>query len=262
MYFKLSKIHREDKKEQYRVNLICSVIYGMILHQGYLQLRPSEVHSTIADRILKEAGWLTKHHLKIKDFTREKNIGDCLFENVAGQLPEGISVSEELRQKVVLFMKENSQNYQPFFAAELAPLVTSLADNSSSSSSSGALNSSSTGTNLETMQEPANSHFRDTKLLVGDGDDEKSLTFEDWADYLDKMGKPQVWATTLEIRALADMSIDRLFSCNLKQSILFTMKPPMVKRSSYTISMITILNLVFPSKARGPKIFLQGSRTK
>jgi predicted nuclease with TOPRIM domain len=201
LHFKLSKIRHEDKKEQYRVNLICSVIYGLILNQCYLHLRPSEAHSIIADRILKEAGWLTKYHLKIKDFTRKENIGDCLFENIAGQLPEGVSLSQELRQKVVQFMKDNSQTYRPFFAAKLATPVASLADNSSTSSSSRALNSSS----VEIMKEPASSNLRDAKLLVGDGDHEKSLTFENWADYLDKMGKPQVWATTLEIRALADM---------------------------------------------------------
>jgi hypothetical protein len=205
LHFKLSKIRCEDKKEQYRVNLICSVIYAMILNQCYLQLRPSETPSIIADRILKEAGWLTKHHLKIKDFTREENIGDCLFENIAGQLPEGVSHSQELRQKVVQFMNDNSQIYRLFFAAKLATPVASLAGNSNSSNSSRTLNFASTGTNMETIQEPAGANLHDMKLLVGDGDDKKSLTFENWPDYLHKMGKPQVWATTLEIRALADM---------------------------------------------------------
>lgn len=100
-----------------------------------------------------------KYNLILKDFTIE--LGDCLFDNIIGQLAINDS-PVKLRQDLVEFMKAHSSE----FAIKL-------------------------------------DFTKDNELIFGDGSN--YVSYFNWNDYLEKMALPTVWATELEIQALAYM---------------------------------------------------------
>jgi hypothetical protein len=65
--------------------------------------------SILANKLSRQIGWLSEYGLDAEDFTIK--IGDCLFDNVVAQLPSGSPSSQQLRQNVVRFLSEHSDEY-------------------------------------------------------------------------------------------------------------------------------------------------------
>jgi hypothetical protein len=164
LYHQLSSFMRGshslgDRKEQYRLNIICSLIRWALQEKIYLASIKESHNSILASKLSKQSDWLAKYGLETEDFTYI--IGDCLFDNVAAQLSGDEVTSSKLRQDVVQFMRKQSEKYstQP--------------------------------------------DYEENMVLMGEG--KVAVLFEDWSQYLECMKTPQVWATELEIQALAAM---------------------------------------------------------
>ncbi|MGH2613041.1 MAG: hypothetical protein ACRDFB_08355, partial [Rhabdochlamydiaceae bacterium] len=98
-----------DRKEQYRLNIVSSIIQWALQERIYRASKNDSAHLILASRLLKQIGWLAKYQLKPEDFT--KKLGDCLFDNIIAQLPSSTITSQELRESVVQFMREHSEGY-------------------------------------------------------------------------------------------------------------------------------------------------------
>ncbi len=157
--FKSGLLSSGSRKEQYRLNIICSLIRWALQEKFYLESIKESHNSILASKLSKQSGWLGKYGLETEDFTRI--IGDCLFDNVAAQLSEDEVTSSKLRQDVVQFMRKQGEKYS---------------------------------TQID---------YKESHLNVGEA--RVAVLFEDWSQYLERMNTSQVWATELEIEALAAM---------------------------------------------------------
>lgn len=124
LYVQIGSLSPKDQKEQYRLNIIASHIRWSLQENIYLDsLKKSDdfndtsliKYSILVNKLSPEREWLSDYGLYAQDFT--KNIGDCLFDNVALQL-EGYSennhASQQLRQEVVNFMCEHTKNFSKY----------------------------------------------------------------------------------------------------------------------------------------------------
>jgi hypothetical protein len=111
IYHQLVALHPEEKKEQFRLNVLCSTLQWAIQEQFYLKVRQKSQISPLAILLAIHQGWLKEHHLETVDFT--KSLGDCLFDNVIAQAPDiACKTVDALRNKLVQFMAENPTEYQ------------------------------------------------------------------------------------------------------------------------------------------------------
>lgn len=121
--------------------------------------------------------WLMSQGLEAEDFTQK--LGDCLFDNIAAQIAPN-HVLQQLRKrdpeqikqlKVKSFqLRENLVHYMREHAGKYSPYFSKLEEN---------------------------------RLQIGSGFE--SLQFDSWETYLEMIKTPGVWATELEVRALADL---------------------------------------------------------
>ncbi len=114
LYWQLSSFGQEahspeERKEQYRVNIICSLIQWSLQEKLYLALGGDQNNSVLANKLSRQIDWLAMYGIEAEDFTRK--IGDCLFDNIAAQLPGGLAKSQQLRQEIVQFMQEHGKEY-------------------------------------------------------------------------------------------------------------------------------------------------------
>lgn len=99
----------EEKKDQYRLNIILSIIQWTYQEKIYLDSSSDIKSSILANKLSNQTGWLSEYGLEAEDFTVK--IGDCLFDNFIVQLPSGTKTSDELRQDVVQFLRKNYKEY-------------------------------------------------------------------------------------------------------------------------------------------------------
>ncbi|HEX4838982.1 MAG TPA: hypothetical protein VFU89_00890 [Rhabdochlamydiaceae bacterium] len=101
----------EERKEQYRLNIICSMIQWALQEKLYLASREeyTAYGSILANKLSKQIGWLAEYGLETEDFTLK--IGDCLFDNIVAQLPGKTPTSLQLRKELVGYMQKNSEAY-------------------------------------------------------------------------------------------------------------------------------------------------------
>jgi OTU-like cysteine protease len=99
----------EETKDQYRLNIILSIMQWACQEKIYLNTNREIKSSILANKLSNQIGWLAEFGLEAEDFTI--NIGDCLFDNFVAQLPSGIKTSDQLRQEVVQFLREHPKDY-------------------------------------------------------------------------------------------------------------------------------------------------------
>jgi len=101
----------EERKEQYRLNIICNMIQWALQEKIYLMSRKEYNFngSILANKLSKQIGWLAEYGLGTEDFTL--NIGDCLFDNIVAQLPSSTLTSLQLRKELMQYMQKHSEAY-------------------------------------------------------------------------------------------------------------------------------------------------------
>lgn len=114
----LSDSYGKEKREQYRINIICSVIQWALQEKIYLAAPDQVQTSILAYKLSKEKGWLMGYGLVSEDFTQ--NLSDCLFDNVIVQLPIQPKLSaQQLRRDIVTFMRKGGKDYSRKFNNEI-----------------------------------------------------------------------------------------------------------------------------------------------
>ncbi len=101
----------EERKEQYRLNIVCNIIQWALQEKIYLASRKeyNVNSSSLANKLSKQIGWLAEYGLETEDCTL--NIGDCLFDNIIAQLPSNMLTSPQLRKELVQYMQKHSEAY-------------------------------------------------------------------------------------------------------------------------------------------------------
>ncbi len=98
-----------ERKERYRLNIISSCIEWSLQERIYRQSKDDCTQLILTSKLLKHISWASKYQLQPEDFT--KKLGDCLFDNITAQLSNNTMTPQELRQAVVRFMREHSEDY-------------------------------------------------------------------------------------------------------------------------------------------------------
>lgn len=104
---------QQTQKEKYRINIISNTIYWSLVEKYYQDKvleEEEKIPSVVISKVSRARVWLKAYGLEAEDYTVK--VGNCLFDNVAGQLPLPHPDSLQLRQDVVRFMKENSTEYE------------------------------------------------------------------------------------------------------------------------------------------------------
>jgi OTU-like cysteine protease len=99
----------EETKDQYRLNIILSIMQWACQEKIYLDTNREIKSSILANKLSNQIGWLADYGLEAEDFTSK--IGDCLFDNFVAQLPSGMKTSDQLRQEVVQFLRDHQESY-------------------------------------------------------------------------------------------------------------------------------------------------------
>ncbi len=111
LYGQLLNYYPQNKEEQYRINILCSLIKWSLQEEIYLKSRNEYNFESaiLVNKLSRHMGWLGEYGLETEDLT--KNIGDCLFDNVIAQLPADMYTSLQLRKAVMDYMRYNHKIY-------------------------------------------------------------------------------------------------------------------------------------------------------
>jgi hypothetical protein len=118
-YVILEPMTLEEQKKQYRLNIVQSTIRWSLQEKNYLLEQQKNIFisecssSILASKLSQQLEWLGKYGLKAEDFTRQS--GNCLFDNIAIQLPSGEATPEDLRRDMVRFMGLHREEYDTKF---------------------------------------------------------------------------------------------------------------------------------------------------
>ena len=149
----------DNDRECYRYHVIRSAVRWVLQEKAFRSIMGDDSHSVFAGKLAKYHNTVKGHPLFEEDFMI--TVGDCLFDNIIIQLKIPEITSQQLREDLVAFIRENKEKFS---------------------------------LNLEYEKE---NHF-----LCGAGE---KLYFHNWEEYLNYLKRPQVWATDLEIGAMAEM---------------------------------------------------------
>jgi hypothetical protein len=89
----------ENRKGQYQLNIICSLIQWSLQEKIYCNLIGDHGSSILAQKLTKSTIWLRNYGLEPEDFTRKRE--NSLFDNLAAQLPIGLTTADQLRQAAI-----------------------------------------------------------------------------------------------------------------------------------------------------------------